>query len=135
MSGSEQIKKTGLLSGARRVETPTATSLGAVDQVSPAVASEPVSASTPLEASDPLQRLTALDIQNLTQVAQLIKEVDQGERDAQAAWDELLRLALMSSLNVPSPIVERLLPRLKELLAHDSEAAEALRARLGLPRS
>ena len=76
--------------------------------------------------------LKTLDQAHLSKVAQLISQVDQGVRDAQEAWDELLRLALTSSLGVPSAVAERLMPRLKALLESDPEAAAALKKRLGL---
>lgn len=133
MSGSDQIKKLGSLKGAREpeaLERPQGSTV--VDRAPPLAPSAAVKPLSELEASGSLDRLKALDQEHLGEVAQLISQVDQGERDAQEAWDELLRLALTSSLSVPSAVAEQLLPRLKALLESDPEAAAALKKRLGL---
>ena len=133
MSGSDQIKKLGGLKAAREpeaLERPQGSApVDRAPSLAPSAAVKPLSE---LEASGSLDRLKALDQAHLGEVARLISQVDQGERDAQEAWDELLRLALTSSLSVPSAVADQLLPRLKALLESDPEAAAALKKRLGL---
>lgn len=95
-------------------------------------ASQAIKATTASSPSTALDNLEHLDAQDRQRILSLLYAVDHEQYPQALAWDEILTLALTSSLNVPPPIAQKLLPRLKELVEQDPEIAHALKSRLGI---
>lgn len=130
VKGARPVSETGGAEPVRSVVRPE--ELGAPERVvelSATGAIKPARGVSPSE--DPRQdQLAELDAKVQHRLTELIDEVERVERAPGEAWDEALLLALTSSLNVPQPVAERLLPRLKLLLENDPEAGRALKERL-----
>ena len=135
----DPLKPSAALSSARRAQ--------ALDQSAPLSASaraERLSAPRAAEAvkpsppSAPLSgeatKLSALEASHHAALAGLLASLDAGERDPEQTWEEVLMLALTSSLNLPKPVARQLLPELKRLAERDPELARSLKERLKLPQ-